>query len=38
VAQLEERVYRESNPTDLRNMQKRRQIYYRVMNRATDHA
>lgn len=38
VAQLEDRLFREANATDKRALRHRREVYYKVMNRATTDA
>jgi hypothetical protein len=38
VAQLEDRLYREANDTDKRALRHRREVYYRIINKATAHA
>lgn len=38
VAQLEERVWKEASETDRRSLRHRREMYYKVINRATSHA
>jgi hypothetical protein len=35
VAQLEDRVWKEGSETDKRSLRHRRQMYYKVVNRAT---
>jgi hypothetical protein len=38
LAQLEDRVLKEANDTDRRSLRHRREVYYRIMNKATAHA
>ncbi len=38
VAQLEERVWKEASDTAKRALRRRRELYYKVINRVTTHA
>lgn len=38
VAQLEDRVLKEANETDRRSLRHRREVYYKIINKATAHA
>ena len=38
LAQLEDRVLKEANETDRRSLRHRREVYYKVINKATTRA